>query len=534
MVPTRGSTLGTSRSSRWRSTGEIARAQGWWWRGSRASRKAPDCAQQHPRVAACAFCRAQSSYLTCVCWPGLSDVRQPSCVSCPACHCSNPPAFFSHNSRRSPSKWGKKRQRRWGTPSAGAPQGCSLSDLPESVRLAILSYTGGCIELARLCTVCKWWLDLHRKAAKHVDIRWSQWEQSDANPNAICLALPSYPRLVSVDIVADAPSTQHSCRTLPDPVDPRGPPTLVIGTCQALEALWEHASIRTLTLRTSPRVVSGGKHAYQSVYHAGRPANGGVKETGAVWMLDREFTRVVSRSRTLKNLDFRRSRFDQIPGWPASMETLCMQQCAQLQVFPGGTLRSLVSLDLSRCPLLHDISVLVGATKLHWLDLSGCSALSEISPIAGCAELETLNLNRCFNLREISALGTLKKLATLDMSSCPEVEGIGALASCTALARLDISHTHVPAVSCLAPVKRPDETHHQGCPQLAALTCRGCKCLDASVSRTRALSLAPALRWGLARRTSLSCTSRCRVFFWTPTPTWARHLLAPRPSWPTA
>ena len=171
-----------------------------------------------------------------------------------------------------------------------------------------------------------------------------------------------------------------------------------------------------------------------------------------------------------------------------------MQQCAQLQVFPGGTLRSLVSLDLSRCPLLHDISVLVGATKLHWLDLSGCSALSEISPIAGCAELETLNLNRCFNLREISALGTLKKLATLDMSSCPEVEGIGALASCTALARLDISHTHVPAVSCLAPVKRPDETHHQGCPQLAALTCRGCKCLDASVSHTRAPTPRPLTR----------------------------------------
>ena len=93
-VPTPGSTPGTSRSSRWRSTGEIARAQGWWWRGSRASRKAPDCAQQHSRVAACAFCRAQSSYLTCVCWPGLSDVRQSSCVSCPACHCSNPPRLL--------------------------------------------------------------------------------------------------------------------------------------------------------------------------------------------------------------------------------------------------------------------------------------------------------------------------------------------------------------------------------------------------------------------------------------------------------
>ena len=53
-VPTPGSTLGTSRSSRWRSTGEIARAQGWWWRGSRASRKAPDCAQQQsPRCCLC-------------------------------------------------------------------------------------------------------------------------------------------------------------------------------------------------------------------------------------------------------------------------------------------------------------------------------------------------------------------------------------------------------------------------------------------------------------------------------------------------
>jgi Leucine-rich repeat (LRR) protein len=146
----------------------------------------------------------------------------------------------------------------------------------------------------------------------------------------------------------------------------------------------------------------------------------------------RNFTRVVARSKTLTSLDLRRSTFDQISGWPTSLEVLCLQQCTQMEVLPGDshTLRALISLDVSLCPVLYDISVLLGAASLQWLDLSGCSSLIELSPIAGCSGLRTLNLNRCFNLREVSALGTLAKLATLDLSSCPLVDDISNLCAC--------------------------------------------------------------------------------------------------------
>ena len=100
---------------------------------------------------------------------------------------------------------------KWGEPSGGAPDGCSLSDLPERARIIILSHTADCEDLARLSVVCKWWYELHRRAAQHVNIRWSQWEEADECLDAICHVLPSYPELSSVDIVADEP--REGCRT---------------------------------------------------------------------------------------------------------------------------------------------------------------------------------------------------------------------------------------------------------------------------------------------------------------------------------
>jgi Leucine-rich repeat (LRR) protein len=295
--------------------------------------------------------------------------------------------------------------------------------------------------------------------------------------------LTSYPVLTSVDIVADEPIV--GCRTKPDPANPTQP-MLVVGTCAASAALWEYASIKSLTLRAAPRMYDPWGQSRMG----GRMVHAGTKSTGAVWHLDRNFTRVVARSKTLVSLDLRRSTFDQIPGWPVSLEVLCLQQCARMEVMPGAshTLRSLISLDLSLCPALYDISVLLGAASLQWLDLSGCSSLSEISPIAGCAELRTLNLNRCFSLREISALGTLTKLATLDLSSCPLVDDIGNLCVCEttqvggswckALSRVDLSYTAVCDVACLAPIEALDGSLFQGCPELITLTIRGCKGIE--------------------------------------------------------
>ena len=379
--------------------------------------------------------------------------------------------------------------RKWGESSPGAPGGCSLSDLPDSAKIWILSHTADCAELARLSVVCKWWWVLHRSAASHVNIRWSKWEESNECLDAICHVLPSYQTLTSVDIVADEP--KEGCRTKPDPTN-LAQPTLVVGTCAASAALWEYASIKSLTLRAAPRMYDPWGQSRMG----GRMANAGAKSTGAVWHLDRNFTRVVARSKSLVSLDLRRSTFDQIPGWPVSLEVLCLQQCTRMEVMPGAshTLRSLISLDLSLCPALYDISVLLGAASLQWLDLSGCTALSEISPIAGCAELRTLNLNRCFSLREVSALGTLTKLATLDLSSCPLVDDVGILGACEtaqiggswcrALSRVDLSYTAVTDVACLAPIEALDGSLFQGCPELITLTIRGCKDIGNSDGRT--------------------------------------------------
>lgn len=382
-----------------------------------------------------------------------------------------------------PSESATKRRfngKQWGDPSAGAPHGCSLSDLPDRAKILVLSHTADCADLARLSVVCKWWRELHRKAARHVNIRWSQWEESDATLDAIGHVLPSYPELVSVDIVADAPT--DGCRTQPDPANPEQP-ILVVGTCAASAALWEYASIRSLSLRAAPLMMEWWAHKGLR----GRAAHGGPKATGTVWHLDRNFARVIARSKTLTSLDLRRSTFDQITGWPSSLQLLCLQQCTHMEVLPGDshTLRSLVSLDVSLCPMLYDVSVLLGASSLQWLDLSGCSRLSELSPIAGCSDLRALNLNRCFNLREVSAVGTLIKLEILDMSSCPLVDSISNLCACEtaqrggswckALTRLDLSYTAVSDVACLAPVEGLDGSLFRGCPNLCTLTARGCK-----------------------------------------------------------
>jgi Leucine-rich repeat (LRR) protein len=374
-------------------------------------------------------------------------------------------------------------ENQWGNPSAGAPRGCSLSDLPDRAKILILSHTADCANLARLSVVCKWWHALHRKAARHVDIRWSQWEESDATLDAIGHVLPSYPELLSVDIVADTPT--DGCRTRPDPTNPEQP-ILVVGTCAASAALWEYASIRSLTLRAAPLMIESWIRGDLR----GRLANGGPKATGIVWHLDRNFTRAIARSKTLTSLDLRRCSFDQITGWPSSLQLLCLRQCTQMQVLPGDlhTLRSLVSLDVSQCPTLYDISVLLGASSLQWLDMSGCSKLSELSPIAGCSDLRSLNLNRCFNLREVSAVGTLVKLQTLDLSSCPLVDDISNICACEttqlggswckALTRLDLSYTSVSDVACLAPVEGLDGSLFRGCPDLCTVTIRGCKAVE--------------------------------------------------------
>lgn len=378
---------------------------------------------------------------------------------------------------------GQRDGSQWANPSAGAPRGCSLSDLPDRAKILILSHTADCAELARLSVVCKWWHALHRTAARHVNIRWSQWEESDATLDAIGYVLPSYSELMSVDIVADAP--RDGCRTKPDPTN-ADQPILVVGTCAASAALWEYASIRSLTLRAAPLMIE----SWCQGPGGGRVANGGPKSTGTIWHLDRNFSRVIARSRTLTSLDLRRSTFDQITGWPSSLELLCLQQCTQMEVLPGDlhTFRSLVSLDVSLCPMLYDVSVLLGAASLQWLDLSGCSRLCELSPIAGCSNLRSLNLNRCFSLREVSALGTLFKLETLDLSSCPLVEDIINLCACEttqlggswckALIRLDLSYTGVSDVACLAPIDGLDGTLFRGCPHLRALSARGCKALE--------------------------------------------------------
>ena len=82
-----------------------------------------------------------------------------------------------------------------------------------------------------------------------------------------------------------------------------------------------------------------------------------------------------------------------------------------LEVFSyfDDDLKSLITLNLSDCNKIRDVSVFSG---VHNLDLSGCYRITDVSELGG---VHTLNLSGCNNIEDVSALG---EVHNLDLSWC--------------------------------------------------------------------------------------------------------------------
>ena len=72
-------------------------------------------------------------------------------------------------------------------------------------------------------------------------------------------------------------------------------------------------------------------------------------------------------------------------------------------------LKSLITLNLSDCNQIRDVSVFSG---VYNLDLSGCYRITDVSSLGG---VHTLNLSGCNNITDVSALG---EVHNLDLSWC--------------------------------------------------------------------------------------------------------------------
>lgn len=119
--------------------------------------------------------------------------------------------------------------------------------------------------------------------------------------------------------------------------------------------------------------------------------------------------------------------------------TLDLSECAFLQDVSGlSGLTGLQALNLSGCEGLEDVSVLTRLTGLQSLDLSGCNVLKNVRDLGGLTGLQSLNLCGCELLQDVSNLTSLTSLKELDLSWCDALNDISVLGDLTSLQILNL------------------------------------------------------------------------------------------------
>jgi hypothetical protein len=124
--------------------------------------------------------------------------------------------------------------------------------------------------------------------------------------------------------------------------------------------------------------------------------------------------------------------------------SLNLSNCKSLvDVSALGSLTQLTSLDLSDCTSLVDVSALSSLTQLTSLDLSDCTSLVDVSALSSLTQLTSLDLSECGSLSDVSALGSLTQLTSLDLSGCGSLSDVSALGSLTQLNSLNLGDIFV-------------------------------------------------------------------------------------------
>jgi internalin A len=138
----------------------------------------------------------------------------------------------------------------------------------------------------------------------------------------------------------------------------------------------------------------------------------------------------------------------------ASLLSLNLSWCKDLtDISLLSRLTSLRSLDLSYCDQLRgDLTSLGRLTSLQSLNLWGCSLTGDLAPLAALTSLQSLNLGVCMRLSgNLSPLTGLTSLQSLHLKYCEQLSDLSPLAGLTLLQWLGLSYCH--GVHTFAPLQ---------------------------------------------------------------------------------
>ncbi len=87
-------------------------------------------------------------------------------------------------------------------------------------------------------------------------------------------------------------------------------------------------------------------------------------------------------------------------------------------------LANVISLDLSGCTTLTDLTPLRRLIKLESLALTGCTKIADISPLEELKGLRKLSLTNCESISDLTPLKSLKNLEKLEIEECGDEKNI--------------------------------------------------------------------------------------------------------------
>ena len=126
-----------------------------------------------------------------------------------------------------------------------------------------------------------------------------------------------------------------------------------------------------------------------------------------------------------------------------SLQTLDLSWCKSLtEVSSLARLLNLQTLDLSSCESITDINDLSGLINLVWLSLYSCKSLTDISGLSRLINLQSLNLGGCESLTDINGLSGLISLKSLYLHNCESLTDINGLSGLISLQSLNLGGCH--------------------------------------------------------------------------------------------
>ncbi|GLU05085.1 hypothetical protein SLE2022_222040 [Rubroshorea leprosula] len=134
-----------------------------------------------------------------------------------------------------------------------------------------------------------------------------------------------------------------------------------------------------------------------------------------------------------------------------ALEVLEIWKCSNLVSIPEEVkqLRSLVQLDIRKCPKLKFVPSLEGLVSLKTIKVDDCHGLECLpSGLSSCTTLEELRIWNCCNLVSIpEELKQLRSLVQLDIRKCPKLKFVPSLEGLVSLKTIKVDDCH--GLECL-------------------------------------------------------------------------------------